>query len=211
MCDAANPLWSIRMKGLNTPGKERKDMDDKRIIELYHERSESAISETADKYGKYCYYIAYQILYNEEDSEECVNDTYLRTWEAIPPQYPKHLSAFLGKITRSLALNRYKYYKREKRGFGQASLVLEELQECVPVSNHTEQAVEEKILIDILNRFLSDLPKEKRILFLRRYWYMSSIQEIAHDFGFSESKVKMTLLRIRNKLKQVLEKEGIVL
>lgn len=186
-------------------------MDDKRIIELYNERSESAISETANKYGKYCYYIAYHILYNKEDSEECVNDTYLRAWDTIPPQYPNKLSAFLGKITRNLALNRYKYYVREKRGFGQTSLVLEELQECVPASNSTEQAIEEILLVEALNRFLYALPIEKRMMFLRRYWYMSSIQEIADDFGYSESKVKMTLLRIRNKLKLVLEKEGIVL
>ncbi|MBQ3559041.1 MAG: RNA polymerase sigma factor [Agathobacter sp.] len=186
-------------------------MDDKQIIELYHERSEDAISETANKYGKYCYSIAYHVLYNVEDSEECVNDTYLRTWEAIPPQYPNNLSAFLGKITRNLALNRYKYYVREKRGNGQTTLVLDELQECVPTTSSTEQAVEEKLLVEVLNRFLYNLPKEKRILFLRRYWYMHSIQEIAEDFGYSESKVKMILLRIRNKLKQVLEKEGVVL
>lgn len=186
-------------------------MDDKRIIELYNERSESAISETAKKYGKYCYTIAYHILYDKEGSEECVNDTYLRTWEAIPPQYPDKLSAFLGKITRNLALNKYKYYVREKRGKGQTTLVLDELQECVPATNNTEQAVEEMLLVEVINRFLYDLPKEKRTMFLRRYWYLSSIQEIAEDFGFSESKVKMTLLRIRNKLKQVLEKEGVVL
>lgn len=186
-------------------------MDDKRIIELYQKRSEAAISETANKYGKYCYYIAYHILYSEEDSEECVNDTYLRAWEAIPPQCPEKLSTFLGKITRNLALNRYKYYVREKRGNGQTTLVLDELQECVPTTSSTEQAVEEKLLVEVLNRFLYNLPKEKRILFLRRYWYMHSIQEIADDFGYSESKVKMTLLRIRSKLKQVLEKEGVVL
>lgn len=186
-------------------------MNDKQIIELYHERSEKAISETADKYGNYCYSIAYHVLYNIEDSEECVNDTYLRTWEAIPPQYPNNLSAFLGKITRNLALNRYKYYVREKRGNRHTALLLDELQECIPASSNTEQAVEETLLIEVLNRFLYDLPKEKRRLFLRRYWYMHSIQEIAEDFGYSESKVKMTLLRIRNKLRHVLEKEGVVL
>ncbi len=186
-------------------------MDDRQIIELYNERSETAISETADKYGKYCYYIAYHILYNEQDSEECVNDTYLRTWESIPPQYPNKLSAFLGKITRNLALNRYRYYKSEKRGYGQTALVLDELQECVPASGSTEQAVEEKLLVEVLNRFLHELPIEKRMMFLRRYWYMSSIKEIAEDYEISEGNVKMTLLRIRNKLKQTLEKEGIVL
>ena len=186
-------------------------MDDRQIIELYNERSETAISETADKYGKYCYYIAYHILYNEQDSEECVNDTYLRAWEAIPPQYPNKLSAFLGRITRNLALNRYRYYMKEKRGYGQTSLVLDELQECVPATESTEQAIEEKLLVEVLNRFLHELPIEKRMMFLRRYWYLSSIKEIAEDYEISEGKVKMTLLRIRNKLKQTLEKEGIVL
>lgn len=186
-------------------------MDDRQIIELYNERSETAISETADKYGKYCYYIAYHILYNEQDSEECVNDTYLRTWQAIPPQCPNKLSAFLGRITRNLALNRYRYYIKEKRGYGKTSLVLDELQECVPAGNSTEQAIEEKLLVEVINRFLYELPIEKRMMFLRRYWYLSSIKEIAEDYEISEGKVKMTLLRIRNKLKQTLEKEGIVL
>lgn len=186
-------------------------MDDRQIIEMYNERSETAISATADKYGKYCYSVAYHILYNEQDSEECVNDTYLRTWEAIPPQCPDKLSAFLGKITRNLALNRYRYYVREKRGCGQVPLVLDELQECVPAPNGTEQAVEEKHLVEVLNRFTRELPVEKRMMFVRRYWYMSSIGEIAEDFEISEGNVKMTLLRIRNKLKQTLEKEGIVL
>ncbi len=155
--------------------------------------------------------IDFHILHNEQDRKECVNDTYLKAWKAIPPQYPNKLPAFLGKITRNLALNRYRYSVRKKRGYGQTSLVLDELQECIPASNSTEDAIEEKVLVDVLNRFLHSLPIEKRMLFLRRYWYMSSIQEIAKDYEISEGKVKMTLLRIRNKLKQVLEKEGIVL
>ncbi len=188
-------------------------MEDRQIIELYNERSEAAISETADKYGKYCYSIAYHILYNDQDSEECVNDTYLRTWKAIPPQCPEKLSTFLGRITRNLALNRYRYYTREKRGYGQTSLVLDELQECVPAAGSTEpqQVAEDKLLAEVLNHFLHELSIEKRMMFLRRYWYMSSIKEIAKDYEISEGNVKMTLLRIRNKLKQTLEKEGIVL
>lgn len=155
--------------------------------------------------------IDFHILHNEQDRKECVNDTYLKAWKAIPLQYPNKLPAFLGKITRNLALNRYRYSVRKKRGYGQTSLVLDELQECIPASNSTEDAIEEKVLVNVLNRFLHSLPIEKRMLFLRRYWYMSSIQEIAKDYEISEGKVKMTLLRIRNKLKQVLEKEGIVL
>ncbi|MBQ3028732.1 MAG: sigma-70 family RNA polymerase sigma factor [Lachnospiraceae bacterium] len=183
-------------------------MDDKQILTLYQERSETAISATADKYGKLCHYIAYQILYNEEDSEECVNDTYLKAWEVIPPQYPNHFSAFLGKITRNLAINRYNYYNREKRGKGQVLCVLEELSDCVAASETVESEMEERYLVEVLNRFLDGLPEEKRKIFMRRYWYVSSVKEIAEDFDITESKVKMILLRTRNKLKQVLVKEG---
>jgi len=186
-------------------------MDDKQILELYNERSETAISETAEKYGKYCHYIAYNILYNIQDSEECVNDTYLKAWQTIPPHYPNKLSTYLGKITRNLALNRYKYYNRQKRGEGQTELVLDELLECVPAAESPEQAVEEKILVEVLNRFLDDLPEEKMKIFMRRYWYMSPIKEIADDLEMGESKVKMILSRSRSKLKQILEKEGIIL
>ena len=186
-------------------------MDDRQIIALYNERSEAALSETAKKYGRYCRTVAYNILYNEEDSEECVNDTWLRAWESIPPQCPERLSAFLGKITRNLALNRYKHNTREKRGGGQTLLVLEELAECIPGADSTEEAAEEALLVEVLNGFLGKLPTDKRKIFMRRYWYMSSVKEIAEDFGLSESNVKMTLLRLRRKLKQTLEKEGIIL
>ena len=186
-------------------------MEDRQIVELYNERSEAAISETADKYGKYCHYVAYNILFNEQDSEECVNDTWFRAWNTIPPQQPNRLSTFLGKITRNLALDKYKYYNREKRGGGQTALVLDELSECLPAMGSTEQAVDDRLLVEVLNGFLRSLPAEKRQIFVRRYWYLSSVSEIAEDFGISESNVKVTLLRTRNKLKRVLEKEGIVL
>jgi len=186
-------------------------MDDRQILKLFEERSEAAISETAEKYGRYCHTIAYNILCNEEDTEECVNDTYLKAWEAIPPQVPEKLSAFLGKITRNLALDKYRFYNSAKRGGGQTALALEELQECVSAADSTEQAVSDKLLVEILNRFLKELPLEKRRIFMKRYWYLQSIQEIAGELAISESKVKMTLLRTRSKLKQVLEKEGIYL
>ncbi len=185
-------------------------MDDRQIIELFNERSEAAISETASKYGKYCHYIAYQILYNEEDSEECVNDTYLRAWNAIPPQQPNNLSTFLGKITRNLALDKYKYYNREKRGSGQMTVLLDELSECLPAEDNVEQELNEKILVDALNSFLEGMPSEKRQILVRRYWYCSPVSEIAKDFSVSESKVKSILLRARAKLKQHLEQEGII-
>lgn len=186
-------------------------MDDRQILELYNERSEAALSETAAKYGRYCHTIAYNILLNNEDTEECVNDTYLKAWESIPPQYPNNLSAFLGKITRNLALDKYRYYSREKRNNGQAALALEELLECVPAMSNTEQVIEDNYLVEVLNRFLKGIPAEKRRIFMQRYWYLRSIQEIAKELAISESKVKMTLLRLRSKLKQVLEKEGIYL
>ena len=186
-------------------------MDDRKIVALYWERSEEAISETSKKYGKYCSYIAYNILHNYEDSEECVNDTYMRAWDAMPPQRPERLSTFLGKITRNLSLNRYEKYSAKKRGAGQTALVLEELKECIPSPEHVEQAVDDMMLEETLNRFLAALPSETRKFFVRRYWYLSPVKEIASDYAVSESRVKMSLMRTRNKLKKVLEKEGISL
>ncbi len=186
-------------------------MEDKKIIQLFFERSETAISETAEKYGKLCHNIAYNILYNEEDSEECVNDTYMKAWEVIPPQIPEKLAAFLGKITRNLAISKYRYNSSQKRGSGQVAFALEELAECIPDKNSTEQAISDKLFVEQLNAFLAELPTEKRKVFMQRYWYMRPISEIAEDFSISESKVKMILHRTRNKLKEFLEKEGIIL
>ncbi len=184
-------------------------MDDTQIIELFYKRSENAISKTAEKYGKYCYYIAYSILRDVQDSEECVNDTYLRAWNLMPPQKPNNLQTFLGKITRNLALDRYKYNNRDKRGGGQVGLVLEELDECIPARNDPEQAIMDKELIETLNLFLAGLPSRKRQIFIRRYWYLSPISEIAEEFCVSENNVKVTLFRTRNELKIFLEKAGI--
>lgn len=183
-------------------------MDDQQIVDLYWTRAKNAISETAYKYGRYCHYIAYNILRNNEDSEECVNDTYLKAWDIIPPQRPDKLSTFLGKITRNFALDRYKYYRREKRGGGQMPLVIDELAECVSAADNTNHIIDDMVLVDCINRFLTALPAETRKIFMRRYWYFSPIKEIANDFSISESNVKMTLSRARNKLKQLLEKEG---
>ena len=184
-------------------------MDDKQIVDLYWERSEKAIDETEEKYGKYCYNIAYNILHNTQDSEECVNDTYMQAWNYIPPQRPHFLSSFLGKITRNLALNKYKYYTAQKRGLGKVNVVLEELAECLPAQTDTEKILEDKMVVDILNKFLEMQKPKTRKLFVRRYWYLDSIKEIANDYRISESNVKMTLLRTRNNLKDFMEKEGI--
>ena len=184
-------------------------MEDKDIIGLFRNRSEDAIRETAKKYGKHCHYIAYNILYNEQDSEECVNDTYFNAWGNIPPHNPDKLSSYLGKITRNLALNKWDYYNADKRGNGQVLAVLEELQECIPSSDTVEQLVDEIHFSNVFNSFLASLPKHKRIIFMRRYWYMSSIKEICADFNMSESKVKMLLFRLRNDFRVYLEKEGV--
>lgn len=186
-------------------------MDDGQIVDLYWARSETAISETANKYSKYCHTIAYNILHSNEDAEECVNDTYMRAWGAMPTQRPNRLSAFLGKITRNLSLNRYEKYSAEKRGMGQLPLALDELHDCIPAANSVEQAIDDTLLVEIFNSFLASLPTEKRKVFMRRYWYLSPIKEIALDYSISESKTKMTLLRLRNELKYILEKEGVVL
>lgn len=184
-------------------------MEDSQIVDLYWARSEQAISETADKYGRYCFSIAYNILHSNEDSEECVNDTYLNAWNAMPEQRPGKLQAFLGRITRNLSLRRWEKYAAEKRGHGQVPIILDELQECIPSSDSTEHVVDDIVLADVLNLFLASLTAEKRMIFMRRYWYMSPVNEIASDLAITESKVKMSLLRSRKELKLLLEKEGV--
>ena len=186
-------------------------MEDSQIVRLYLDRREDAIAQTAAKYGRYCHTIAYHILHNSEDSEECVNDTYLKAWQAIPPQRPKKLAAFLGKITRNLSISVYRRYTAEKRRGSEMELVLDELGVCVSSLRGGKNFVDEMILVDSLNGFLASLSAEQRRIFMRRYWYVSSIKEIADEYGLTESKVKMSLLRSRNRLKEVLEKEEIVL
>ncbi len=184
-----------------------KDID---IIKLYFERTEKAISETEKKYGTYCTCIARNILYNEQDSQECVNDTYLRAWNSIPPKKPENLRTYLGKITRGLAINRYKLYSAEKRGGSTADIVFSELEGCIPSKMMVEDALDEKFLIKSIEDFLRRQSTEKRNMFIRRYWYCSSIAQIAEDFSVSESKVSSVLYRQRLKLKEHLEKEGII-
>ncbi len=184
-------------------------MEDKKIIALYWERSEKAIKETADKYGKYCYTIAFNILYNKEDADESVNDTYMGAWNSMPPHRPNILSAFLGKITRHISLNKWRHKNAEKRGGGQVTLALDELMECIPVEEKIEEKIEAMELARMIDVFLAGLKAEERRIFICRYWYMDSITELSKQFGYSESKVKSMLFRIRNKLLVHLEKEGI--
>ena len=182
-------------------------MEDKQIVDLYWARSESAITETEKKYGRYCHYIAYRILENDEDAKEVVNDTYLKTWNTVPPNRPDPLKPYVGMISRQLSLDRYEEYHAQKRG-GQVMLVLDELAECIPDSNSGADIGESIALSDALTRFLRDLPQRTRSIFVRRYFYMSSVREIAKDFSMKESNVTMHLLRTRKKLEHFLKKEG---
>lgn len=186
-------------------------MDDSKIVELFWSRNEKAIDEVSAKYSRYCHSIAYNILHNNEDSEECVSDTYIRAWYSMPPHKPNKLSAFLGKITRNLSLNRYEKLNAEKRGDGQTPIVLDELQECIHSSENVDDIVDDIVLKDALNCFLSNLDEEQRNIFLQRYWYLCSIKEISGEHHCSEGKIKMILMRKRNELKCFLEKEGIFL
>jgi len=184
-------------------------MDDTKIIDLYWIRSESAISETARKYGSYCRSIAFRILHNDQDSEECVNDTWLGAWNAMPPKRPSVLSTFLGRITRNISLNRWKQYNAEKRGSGEMTVALEELRECVPAPDGVESALDGMDLTKSINRFVGALPMEQRKIFVQQYWYLCSIREIANHCGVSANKVKVTLFRTRQALREVLLKEGL--
>lgn len=184
-------------------------MKDPNLIKLYNDRDESAISKTREEYGNYCYKIAYNILGNDEDVVEIMNDTYLAVWNSIPPEEPRSFSSFIGRITRNLALKRHREKNAKKRKSSVADISLEELSECVPASNTVESEIEENDLTRVLNEFLSSLSVKDRRVFVRRYWYMDKISDIAVRYGYSEGKVKMILLRTREKLSEKLRKENI--
>lgn len=186
-------------------------MTDYDIVKLYLDRNEIAIKETDKKYGSYCHTIAENILRSRPDSEECVNDTYLKAWNSIPPSKPQKLSTYLGKITRNLAINRYNRLRAEKRGGGEAELILSELEGCLPSECTTEKGYDEKQLVKAIEAFLKSESKEKRRIFLLRYWYACSVSDIAKELHYSESKIKSILFRQRNKLRDRLEKEGILI
>ena len=183
-------------------------MEDQEIVSLYWKRNERAIDETEKKYGKYCYSIAYRILENHEDSEESVNDTYIDAWNSIPPHKPKLLSAFLGKITRRIAIDKWRNSHAEKRGGGECALALDELKECITSENSVETDLEKKQLAQAVNDFLRTLSLAERRIFICRYFYMDSVESVCKKFGFSESKVKSVLFRTREKLRIYLQKEG---
>lgn len=184
-------------------------MEDKQIVDLFWARSESAIKETEVKYGRFCHYIAFQILNRDVDAEEVVNDTWLKTWNTIPENRPASLKSYVGMICRQLAFNTYKRNQRQPEG--QFSLAMDELGECISGSDEIATLTDNADLVSALNDFLRMLPARTRNLFLRRYWYCSSIAEIARDFSMKESAVTMLLHRTRNKLKEYLERSGVSL
>lgn len=183
-------------------------MNDTDIISLYFQRDEKAISESEKKHGRYCRAIARNILGNKQDCEECLNDVYLKAWNSIPPHSPKNLSAYLGKITRNTALKIYEKRTAEKRAGDEVAAALDELTNVLPACDSTENSAEKLDFSRVLNDFLSELPREARIIFIKRYWLIYPVKEIAKELGVGESKVKMSLMRTREKLKTVLEKEG---
>ncbi len=186
-------------------------MDDKDIITLYFRRDERALSETSNKYGKYCKTISYNILKDRESVEECVNDAYLCLWDRIPPAVPTDLSAYLGRIVRNISLNRYSHDKAEKRGGKEVVLTLDELTDCIADVADVEDTVASEEIMRAIDKFLRSQPKEKRIIFVRRYWYLASIKDIAKAYGMTSSKVASLLFRMRNDLKSYLTEEGISL
>lgn len=183
-------------------------MEDREIVALYWARNESAVALTKEKYHRYLYTIAKNILADIRDAEECVSDTYVDAWHSMPPQKPVVLRAYLGRITRNRSLKRFRYLHAEKRYSGEPILVLEELTEVVPDAETAESEAERKELTRIIHAFLTGLSSDQRMIFLMRYWYLASVRETALKLGFSQSKVKMTLKRTRDSLHDLLEKEG---
>ncbi len=185
-------------------------MEDKEIVSLYWVRDEEAIRQSDLKYGRMLHSIAWNILRSREDSEECVGDTYGKAWNAMPPETPDFLSAYLGRITRNLSINRWHASRAKKRGEG-AETLLSELTDCVPSQHTTESCIETRLLSDVLSRGLRSLPQEDRVLFLQRYWFGSSLTKLAADRGVSSGRLAGRLYRLRQKLKALLEEEEISL
>lgn len=186
-------------------------MTDQEIIELLERRSEDALSAVQERLDGYCCHIARNILGDEGSAQECVNDAYLKLWQSVPPESPRDLTAYLGRITRNLALSRWRRDRAEKRGGGQAELALSELGECVPTVVSLEDGAGEGEIARCINAWLLGEPPEKRRVFVGRYFYLRPVKELARAYGVSETKVKSMLFRMRKDLKKQLSKEGIEL
>ena len=184
-------------------------MDDNKIIELYWQRNEDAIKETKTKYGRYCYSIAHNILHCREDAEECENDTYLEAWQSMPPERPSILQGFLGMISRRISLDKWRKNNAAKRGGGEVALSFDELEECIPSGKSIDDEIATESLAKLISAFLESLPELEGNVFLRRYFYFDSINDICRRYSFGQSKVKMMLKRTREKLLTKLAEEGI--
>lgn len=184
-------------------------MEDSAIIELYWNRDQQAISETACKYSPFLWGISWNILRSRGDAEECVNDTYLRAWNAIPPARPAAFRAWLGRITRNLSLDRWKQSRTQKRGGNEMELLLGELDECIPSPHKVEARLEDQEVAALIGAFLRELPQESRVIFLRRYWYGDDLSKIAAALHCGMGKVKSSLFRTRKALRLRLEQEGV--
>lgn len=182
-------------------------MEDAQIIGLYFQRDEAAVSETSKKYGAFCYGIALNILSLAGDAEECVNDTYLQAWNAIPPQRPTKLGPWLGKVVRNTAINLWNKNHRKKRYAGMERL-FSELEDCIPSPVTAEQEIEGKALTAFLDGWLASLPKGDRVLFIRRYWNGEAVNALAKENGITPEKLAKRMYRLRQNLKAALEKEG---
>lgn len=183
-------------------------MEDQQILELYWARSEDAIAETHRKYAPYCYQVSYNILRSSQDADECVNDTWLRAWNAIPPQRPTRLQAYLARLTRNLSLDRLDQRHAEKRG-GPAGVLLSELSECVPSPETVERTLDDREISAAISAWLWKQPDKSRVAFVRRYFYADSLSQVARRVGLSEGGVKSLLHRQRESLRRYLKQEGI--
>ena len=185
-------------------------MEDEQIIDLYFCRDEAALRETATKYGTFCMNIAMNVLSAREDAEECVNDTYHKVWNCIPPTRPDSFKAFLGRIVRNFSISKYRALHAEKR-FNGLDVMLSELDDCIPAIGGVEQEMDAKELSEYINAWLKELETEDRVLFVRRYWYGDEVRKLAKNCGISAAQMSQKMLRLRRKLKEYLEKEGVVL
>lgn len=178
-------------------------MEDNRIIELYFARDEQAIRHTADKYGAYCMAVSMNVLHSEPDAEECVSDTYIKTWNSIPPTKPESLKLFLGKIVRNLSINRWRSWHSDKRN-RDLEVSMTELESCIPDPDDGNRGE----LVSLINEFLEKQPKTDRVMFVQRYWYSLSAAQIGEEMGVSENAVWVRLHRTRERLKKFLEERG---
>ena len=185
-------------------------MNDDEMIALFHQRDERAVIETAAQYGAVCMRVAMRILKNKQDAEECVNDALLRLWNTVPPEHPAYLQSYLLTLVSHLALDRLDYANRQKRGGGRIAQALEELENDLFSEENVEHRVEQIAVNDAIRRFLESLPSDQRDILLKRYWFLENSHEIAKDQHLTESNVRVTLLRLRQKLRAFLEKEELL-